>query len=87
MLVLFLSSAYGPRVTPRDRDSEREREGDRQTDSGVEFVKGEGTWEEVGGDKHVSRQHMCVHRGQGGRGALTQNEALKEMIGQRGQRR
>ncbi len=40
-------------------------------------MKGEGSQEVVGGDKHVRGQHMCVHSGQGrgwgckGEGAVT----------------
>lgn len=66
VLLCGVKSACRVRQTPMDPKTKRDRERgrDRRVDS--EVVKGEGTQQEVGGDKHVRAEHMCVRGSQRG---------------------
>lgn len=70
---------------PKQRDTERVRRIESK------LVKGAGAPEEVGGDKHVSGQHMYVHSRQGGRrhkgeGAVTYTAVQRSRLGPQGQK-
>lgn len=74
MPVDFRNQRDRKRVIERGGESKRERE--RTTGEMRGVVNGEGTWERVGGDKHVRGQHTCVvgvlsqgQRAQGRRGS------------------
>lgn len=67
VLLCGVKSARRVRQTPMDPKAKRDRERgggrDRRVDS--EVVKGEGTRQKVGGDKHVRAQHTCVRQSEG----------------------